>query len=257
MKQLYLWLGAVAIAVIVCSGCAHKGGAALPAATDTPPGAETDYADADPDEFPDQDMLPEPDPLAFWNRAVFVFNDTFYFAVLKPVASAYRALVPEPARQGVKNFFHNVSGPARMINCIIQGKGAAAQAEWVRWWMNTTVGVLGLGNPAGRFEHLNPPAEDFGQSLGVYGVGEGWYIIWPVLGPSNLRDTVGMAADRFLHPSTYIEPVETALGLSALETVNRASFRIGDYESLKDAAIEPYEAFRDAYSQYRKKQLNE
>ena len=94
MKQLYLWMGAMAIAVIVCSGCAHKGGAAVPAASDTPAAAETGYADADPDDFPDEAMQPEPDPLAFWNRAVFVFNDTF-------LSHAYRLLCQQQTEVSV------------------------------------------------------------------------------------------------------------------------------------------------------------
>lgn len=209
------------------------------------------------DELFDEAPVPEPDPLALWNLAVYYFNDTFYFGVTKPVVSAYRALFPKPIRTGVRNFFYNIAGPGRMINCLLQGKGQAAEAEFIRFCMNTTVGVLGFGNPAGKFKTLNPPAEDLGQSLGVFGFGEGVFIMWPVLGPSTFRDSIGMVGDWFLHPVTYIDPTETAMAITAYETVNDTSFRIGDYESLKEAAIEPYEALKDAYIQYRRKKVTE
>lgn len=199
----------------------------------------------------------EPDPFYGWNVAMFHFNDVFYFAVVKPIASAYRALVPPILRSGIRNFFDNIAGPGRMICCLAQGKGASAEAEWVRFWMNTTVGVLGLGDPAGRFDGLNPPKEDVGQTLGTWGWGDDGFIIWPVFGPSCIRDTIGLAGDRFLDPLTYVDPAETATALSAVNTINAASYRIGDYEAMKEAAIDPYEALRDAYLQLRRKQVKE
>ena len=260
-KRNFKILGLAVLALIVC-GCAHNGSRTAPvpenpaAAVKTEPSVNVAEPAVDP-EFADEDLTPDLDPLAFWNVTMFHFNDTIYYGVMKPLSSAFRALVPKTVRIGIKNFFYNIAGPARMVNCIIQGKGGAAQAEFVRFCMNTTVGVLGFGNPAGKFEQLNPPEEDFGQSFGVYGFGEGFFIVWPVLGPSSLRDTIGMVGDKLLNPVTYIDPTEVSMAISGLETVNNASFRIGDYEAIKEAAVDPYEAFHDAYRQYRQKQIRE
>jgi phospholipid-binding lipoprotein MlaA len=117
------------------------------------------------------------------------------------------------------------------------------------------VGVLGFGNPAKKYPELNPSEEDLGQTLGAYGIGNGLYIVWPILGPSTLRDSVGLVGDLLLNPVSYVEPTEAAIGITGYETVNDTSFKIGDYESLKKAAINPYEALRDAYIQHRKSKV--
>jgi phospholipid-binding lipoprotein MlaA len=191
------------------------------------------------------------DPLAPWNRAMFNFNDKCYYWVLRPVAKGYNAVLPKPARKGVRNFFYNLTMPIRFVNCLLQGKGGSATAEIGRFFMNTTVGVLGFGNPAGKYPNLTPDAEDLGQTLGRYGVGNGIYIVWPFLNSSTLRDTLGLFGDHFLNPVSYVDPTLAATGIKAYQTVNGISLRIGDYEALKEASVEPYVAFRDAYIQYR------
>jgi len=158
--------------------------------------------------------------LAFWNRPMFHFNDKFYFWVLKPVARGYRALVPSTVRIGVKNFFTNLTTPIRLVNSILQWKWQAANGEFARFLLNSTVGVLGFGNPAKKYPKLNPSEEDLGQTLGV-------------------RDSVGLVGDGFLNPVYYVKPMEAALGIKAYEILNETSFKIGDYESLKEAAINP------------------
>lgn len=192
------------------------------------------------------------DPLSPWNRAMFHFNDKFYFWLLKPVSKGYKAIVPEVVRIGVSNFFCNLGTPIRLTSCLLQGKMKATGTELVRFLMNSTVGVLGFGDPAQKCLKLDITDEDLGQTLGVYGIGNGFYVVWPLLGPSTLRDSVGMVGDWFLDPVLYVEPFGAKLGILSYEKVNETSFRIGDYESIRDAAIEPYEAFRDAYIQYRK-----
>jgi len=209
------------------------------------------------DEGTEKEVVQVADPLSPWNRAMFHFNDKFYFWVLKPLTRGYSAVIPPPARGGVKNFFHNLTMPIRMVSCILQGKGRAASAELTRFLINSTVGVLGFGNPAKRWSELNPGDEDLGQTLATYGIGDGFYIVWPILGPSTLRDSVGMIGDWFLNPVSYVHPTEAYLGIRAIDTVNETSFRIGDYESLKEAAIDPYVAFRNAYIQYRKRKVEE
>ena len=122
--------------------------------------------------------------------------------------------------------------------------------------MNTTVGVLGLGSPADNHPKLiRPDEEDLGQTLGKYGIGNGFYIVWPFIGPSTMRDTVGLAGDWFLNPVNYIDPQETSWAVGGFDKVNQTSFRIGDYESLKKAAIDPYVALRDVYIQFRTKKV--
>lgn len=207
------------------------------------------------DEF-EADKVEVPDPFSFWNRAMFNLNDKLYFCVLKPLTVAYKELTPEFFRSGVKNFFDNIFMPVRLVNCILQGKGKAAEIEVVRFVMNTSVGLLGLVNAADDHPGLAPPdEEDMGQTFGRYGIGNGFYIVWPILGPSTLRDSVGRAGDYFLSPMSYVETTDAFLGIKALELINKTSFQIGEYEALKKAAIDPYIAFRDIYLQYRKKKV--
>jgi phospholipid-binding lipoprotein MlaA len=205
----------------------------------------------------EEEVVHVADPLYPWNRAMFHFNDKLYFWLLKPLSRGYRAVIPTPVRSGVKNFFRNITMPIRMVSCLLQGKGRAASAELSRFLINSTVGVLGFGNPAKRWPELDPSEEDLGQTLGSYGIGNGFYIVWPFLGPSTMRDSVGMVGDWFLNPVSYVDPTEAYLEIRAVETINETSFKIGDYESLKEAAIDPYVAFRNAYIQYRKKKVEE
>lgn len=198
------------------------------------------------------------DPLYYWNYAMYQVNDKLYFWALKPVAKGYKKVVPDIVRTGFKNFFHNLTTPVRAANCLLQGKGERLGNEVARFMYNTTVGVLGFGNPAQNDPRLQiEDDEDFGQTLAVYGIGDGVYIVWPLFGPSTLRDSVGMLGDRSLNPLSYVDPGELSAGISAFRQINGTSFRIGDYEALKDAAIVPYEAIRDAYLQNRKKRIAE
>lgn len=224
---------------------------------------DDDFLDEDDDDFLDDDGEDSEDeetvfdPLSGLNRFIFDFNDKLYCWLLRPVAKGYRSVVPSVARIGVKNFFHNLGSPLRMISCIFQGKGKEAEAEFGRFLVNTTVGVLGFGNPAKKYPELNPPPEDLGQTLGKYGIGDGIYIVLPFFGPSTLRDSIGMVGGWFLSPVYYVQPTEAALSITGYEKVNDVSFRIGDYESLKDAAMDPYDAFKDAYIQHRRSKIKE
>ena len=262
------------ITAFLSAGCAHKPAASPKAATQNlqlfqkgevhtanPEPASTDSGmeDLDDDFFGDEfeeEQAQIADPLSMWNRAMFHFNDKLYFWVLKPLARGYKAVTPDFFRTGVKNFFRNLTTPIRMVNCALQGKGEAFGIEFTRFLMNTTVGVLGLGSPADNYSRLiRPDEEDLGQTLGKYGIGNGFYIVWPVIGPSTLRDTVGWAGDWFLNPVNYIDPQEASLAVWSFDQVNQTSFRIGDYESLKKAAIDPYIALRDVYIQFRTKKV--
>ncbi len=205
----------------------------------------------------DEQIVEVADPLEPWNRLMFNVNDTLYFWVAKPCAQVCKAVVPKPARTGVRNFFHNLTTPVRYVNCLLQGKGDSADTELRRFLVNTTVGVLGFGDPARDQYGLEPIEEDLGQTLAIHGLDQGFYIVWPFLGPSTVRDSLGMVGDVFLNPVRYVEPWETSVGISAVNVTNEGSFHIGEYEDFKSAALEPYVAMREAYIQYRNKKIEE
>lgn len=215
---------------------------------------DEDFLDEDEDTEPAMDV---PDPLAPFNRAMYVFNDRAYFWVLKPVALAYRKVAPKQFRLCVKNFFYNIAAPIRFANCLLQGKFTSAARELTRFFINSTVGCGGLNDLTPLYPDLQTHPEDLGQTFGRYGIGEGFYIVWPLLGPSSLRDTIGMVGDIFIDPVTYFNTTTIGIGTRALDMINLTSFRIGDYEAIKDAAIDPYEALRNGYLQYRRQQVSE
>lgn len=197
------------------------------------------------------------DPLITFNRAMFAVNDKLYFWCLKPVAKGYMKVTPTIVRKGVKNFFNNLGTPARLVSSVLQGKFKGAGSELGRFLVNSTVGIAGIWDPAEMYLGLKPSEEDLGQTLGTYHVGDGIYIVWPVLGPSTLRDTVGRVGDIFLNPLYYLNPNELAWGLSGLDTVNDTSYRIGDYETVKSTYMDPYVMIRDFYITHRKKKIAE
>jgi len=211
------------------------------------------------DEDPFREKMESPsiaDPLEPVNRALFVFNDKAYFWVMKPVARGYRAVVPKGVRVSVRNFFSNLLMPVRFVNNLLQGKIRNCGAELARFTINTTIGIGGLFDPAKNDFHIEPRIEDLGQTFGRYGLGHGFYIVLPLLGPSSLRDAAGLAGDAFLDPVNYAgESEEVVLGIQVFKAENDLSLRIGEYEDLKSSAVDPYVAVRDAYSQYRAKQV--
>ena len=196
------------------------------------------------------------DPLEGWNRMMLTFNDFLYFKILKPVSQGYAWVVPEPARVSVDNFFTNLSAPVYIVNALLQGKVKDSVKEVGRFLANTTLGVGGLFDFAESQFHWKPVREDFGQTLGKWGVGNGFYLVWPIWGPSSLRDTVGKVADTAMTPLTYVpSDGSTRAGLHVFKTINKTSLTIGDYETLRKGALDPYIALRDAYRQMRDKQI--
>ncbi len=227
-----------------------------PPGKETPPpqgGAESAQSAA---EAEGEQPLTIADPLEPFNRAMFTFNDRLYFWVLKPVALQYNKVVPETARIGVRNFFYNLRFPNRFASCLFRADFTCVGEELGRFVVNTVWGVGGLLDPASS-PQVNLPKRnaDMGQTLGVYGAGPGFYLDLPVLGPYTARDSVDIVTSYFLYAVDYISPWYAPLGIDAYETVNATSLRIGDYESLKEAAIDPYVALRDAYIQYRQKMI--
>lgn len=198
-----------------------------------------------------------PDPLEPLNRVFFQFNDRLYFWVLKPVATGYEKVVPWEIRTCARNFIRNLLMPVRAVNCLLQGNMKGFGNEILRFVVNTTAGVGGLGDPATAID-IKTHDEDFGQTLGAAGIGHGIFIMWPVLGPSSARDTVGMVGDGFLSPLNYYpDEFKYKVAVRAGDLVNNTSFRLGDYEALKDASFDPYAAVRDAYFQIREKKVRE
>ncbi len=213
---------------------------------------ENDYLD-DPFAEPTVQVR---DPLERFNRAMFTFNDRFYFWFLKPVSVAYGTVIPEGLRICVRNAFNNIFFPVRFVNNALQLKFKGAGVETGRFLINSTLGVGGLFDLAARDFRLHPYDEDFGQTLGRYGFKPVLYIVWPVLGPSTVRDTIGMGGDYFLNPFLYIVPEWWARGaLRGGEIMNATSLRIGEYEDFKEAAIDPYLSMRDAFLSYRARQI--
>lgn len=192
------------------------------------------------------------DPLEPVNRAVFAFNDKLYFYVLKPTARAYRVL-PQGMRVSVANFFSNLGAPIRMANALFQFKLLDAGGELLRFGVNTTVGIGGLFDPAGRYLGLREKDEDFGQTLGNYGAGPGIYLVLPILGPSSARDGIGRLVDGGYFDPVVIVPDETSevVALKALDTVNYLSLDKDTYEVVKQEALDPYAFIKNAYAQNR------
>jgi phospholipid-binding lipoprotein MlaA len=217
--------------------------------------SDNDNLDYDDDTFKEE-RIEIADPIEPLNRVMYHFNDKLYFWALKPVAQVYKAVVPEPARISVKNFFFNLGFPGRFLSCLLQADFSGAASEFGRFGINTIWGVGGLLDPSsGKELDLQKQDTDLGQTLGVYGVGHGFYIVWPLLGPSSPRDSVDIAGDYFMYPVSYVYPWYAGMGVRSYEIVNSTSLRIGDYESLQEAAIDPYVAVRDAYIQYRLKKV--
>jgi len=221
---------------------------------------ESDNISADPDPFSDEyeDIDPIADPLEPLNRAFFHFNDKLYFWFLKPLATGYEKAVPKQLRIGVRNFFSNLTMPVRAVNCLLQGKVEGFVDELARFFINSSAGMLGFMDPAKQALNIEKQDEDFGQTLGSLGLGPGLFIDWPILGPSSLRDSIGWVGDGLLNPLNYaIDATKYNLAAKGYKGVNNTSLQLGEYESLKKAAVDPYISLRDAYHQYRQGKIRE
>ncbi|OGH01945.1 MAG: hypothetical protein A2600_09530 [Candidatus Lambdaproteobacteria bacterium RIFOXYD1_FULL_56_27] len=198
------------------------------------------------------------DPFAGYNRAMTGFNDWVFLWLLNPVAKGWRAVVPEGGRTAVFRFFKNLLYPLRLVNNLLQAKLGGAVEETGRFAVNSTIGILGLFDPAQAWFGWEAHDEDFGQTLGVWGVGSGPHIVLPFLGPSNLRDTFALAPDWSLDPITYYaKGYPQQIGIWTFKSVNATSLDIGGYESLKKDAVDFYPFLRDVYEQNRKKKIEE
>ena len=196
------------------------------------------------------------DPLESVNRVFFEVNDKLYFWILKPVNNVYMVAVPLDFRQCIGNFFDNLAAPVYVVNNLLQGKVADAGIGLSRFLINSTVGVLGLGDPALRSFGLEPKPEDFGQTLGVWGMGEGVYLCLPIIGPLTVRDSLGFAGNVAVHPGNYVTTnfVEGAAYYSA-DKLNMLSLNPDLYEDMKRYSLDPYISMRQVYLEYRRNKV--
>jgi len=199
------------------------------------------------------------DPLEPWNRFWFGFNDVFYLKVAKPFSKVYSFAVPNYAQERINNAFTNFLFPARFVNALLQLRPDKASRELGRFIVNSTFGLGGLYDLAATKPDMGPQELDFGQTLGVWGVGHGFYLVLPLLGPSSLRDGIGLAADSTMQPTTFISgtPYVVTIIVDGAGRVNRIPHTLTIYEEFKRSAIEPYTAARDAYAQMRAKLIND
>ncbi|HET7775577.1 MAG TPA: VacJ family lipoprotein [Azospira sp.] len=191
------------------------------------------------------------DPWEGFNRAMFSFNEGVDKAVLKPVAQGYDYVLPQPVQTGVGNFFGNIADVFIAVNNLLQGKPAEAVSDTGRFLVNTTIGVLGVFDVASSMG-LEKHDEDFGQTFGRWGVGDGPYVVWPFIGSRNVRDTVGYAVDVAVDPVWNIDHVPTRNSLAALRIVDTRASLLPAEKVINDAALDKYSYMRDAYVQHRK-----
>jgi phospholipid-binding lipoprotein MlaA len=198
------------------------------------------------------------DPIEPVNRLVFAVNDAVDVIVLKPVATTYKFWAPEALRNAVRNFLRNLATPVTLLNDVLQGNGSRAGKTLARFALNTTIGFGGLGDPATEMG-LQYHFEDFGQTLAVHGVGEGPYLVLPLLGPSTLRHTVGRGVDFATDPLTYVlwkKPIYYAGGRKGAEILDNRTELLKTIDDLKETSVDYYATIRSTYRQNRLSEIN-
>ncbi len=191
------------------------------------------------------------DPIEGWNRAVFGFNEGLDAAVLKPVATGYKAAVPELVRSGVSNVFGNIADGWSAINQLLQGKPVAAAQMTMRVATNTLFGSAGLFDVASDLG-IERQQEDFGQTLGRWGLPAGPYLVWPLLGPSSLRETAAMPLDLQWRPAALSQDSAMQIGLSTLQLIDIRASLLGASRLVDDIALDKYVFIRDGYLSRRR-----
>jgi phospholipid-binding lipoprotein MlaA len=191
------------------------------------------------------------DPWEKWNRKVFNFNEDLDRRVLRPVATVYSDVVPQPVRRGVSNFFSNFADAWSAINNMLQGKFELGFEDATRVGANTLFGLFGILDVASEMG-LDHHYEDFGQTLGRYGVGVGAYLVLPVLGPSTVRDAAALPVNRLATPPAFFDGTGTQVGLTVLQIVNTRSSLLGATRVIDQISLDKYTFVRDAYLQRRR-----
>jgi len=194
------------------------------------------------------------DPVQSFNRAMFAFNDAVDRALIRPLAIGYRAVLPKRIRIGVNNFFNNLRAPTTLLNDLLQGKPKRAQQTVNRFMVNSTLGLLGFVDIASK---LGFPAhqEDYGQTLAVWGIPSGPYLVLPLLGPSTARDALGKVPEFYIADPLW-DPDDTAVTVTrfGLRAVDIRS-RLLDLDRIVQMQVDPYLFFRETYLQNRQRAI--
>ena len=201
-----------------------------------PASAEEEFS-LEEDPFAEPETAKIADPLEPVNRGMFWVNDKLYVYLLKPVAKGLR-VIPEPARVSTSNFFSNLGTPARAANNLLQLKFTNTAGELARFLVNSTFGLAGLFDPATKWG-LEKKDEDLGQTFGHYGIGQGFYLVLPVLGPTSLRDGVGRIGDHFVDPLPPALKTEELAGLRVLDAENAISLDKDTYGGIRENTLDP------------------
>lgn len=191
------------------------------------------------------------DPIEPVNRGIFWFNDQADIYVLEPTAQGWDYVLPDRMQTAVGNFFDNVRFPVIMINNLLQGKFIAASSDVGRFVVNTTIGVVGFFDPATDYG-LERHDEDFGQTLGYWGIPPGPYLVAPLFGPTNVRDGVGRIADTFTAIYPVFAAIQYTIGATAVNTINFRSQVLDEVQEAKEASLDYYVFVRNAYDQRRR-----
>lgn len=194
------------------------------------------------------------DPLEGINRGVYKFNDVTDKVLFKPVATVYKTITPSPVRTGVNNFFNNIGTVISTINNLLQFKFSNAFSEAGRFVINSTFGIAGLIDVAG-MDNIPVHKEDFGQTLGYWGAGDGAYLVLPILGPSSVRDTAGLTVDTYaFDPITYVHrhgDIAAHNVLRGMQFIDKRAELLDAKDLIDNASLDPYAFARDAYLQRR------
>ena len=192
------------------------------------------------------------------NRVFDGFNRWFYRTIGRPVAKGYQKVLPRRGRNGIRNIFRNLSSPVRVINSGFQGKMEKSGKELSRFLLNSVFGVAGIFDVAKYQFGIDPPApEDFGQTLGKAGIGEGTYLVMPFMGPTNIRDVFSSVVDGVIDPSSYLLPHDPwwLTGVNALKTVHGISEHMPRIDAIERDALDPYLMLRDGFIQVRRAEV--
>ena len=195
------------------------------------------------------------DPLEGFNRAMFSVNEGLDY-VVKQVAQGYDFVTPQPVKAGIGNFFGNLWDVLTALNNLLQGKGGDGLSDIGRVAINTTLGIAGLFDVASEMG-LEKHSEDFGQTLGKWGVGEGPFFYWPIIGPRTTRDTVGWAVDSYTDPVWYINDVPVRNSLVGIRYIDMRASLLPTDKIVEQAAFDKYSYIRDAYLQHRRSEVND
>ncbi len=191
------------------------------------------------------------DPWENWNRKVFAFNEDLDTKVLKPVATVYASVMPQPVRNGIGNFFGNAADAWSAVNNVLQGKFELGIQDATRFGVNTVFGIFGIVDIATEMG-LDHQYEDFGQTLGHWGVGAGAYMVLPLFGPSTVRETAAVPFDRAVSPALVINDGGAQWGISALQLINTRAALLGASRVIDGIALDKYSFVRDSYLQRRR-----